>query len=83
MINLLFVLLNIFWSSEMIPDTLRIGNIIPLFKSGDRRNPLNYRPITLLNVLGKLYCSIIDNRLREYMEGESRLADEQAGFRKN
>ena len=36
---LLTKLFNIFWENEMIPDALRTGNIIPLFKNGDRRNP--------------------------------------------
>jgi hypothetical protein len=44
-------------------------------------NPDNYRGITLLSCLGKLFTSLINNRLNIYLEETNLLGIEQAGFR--
>ena len=45
------------------PDSWAEGIIIPLHKKGDVNNISNYRGITLLSVLGKLFTRVINNRL--------------------
>ena len=56
--------------------------ISPIYKSkGDRSNPQNYRPITILSCLGKLFTSILNGRLNDYLEDS--IHKNQAGFRKN
>lgn len=45
-------------------------------------DPSSYRPICLLDTLGKLLESIILNRLREYAEGDNGLSENQFGFRR-
>ena len=42
--------------------------IVPLFKEGDRSNVDNYRGITLLSVVGKLYVSILNDRISSWLE---------------
>ena len=44
-------------------------------------DPDNYRGITLLSCLGKLFTAVIDSRLTAYLEKAGMLGDEQAGFR--
>ena len=34
-----------------------------LFKKGDREDPGNYRGVTLLSVVGKVFCKVLNNRL--------------------
>ena len=43
---------------ECMPMKWREGLIVSLFKKGDKEDPCNYRGITLLSVVGKLYCKI-------------------------
>ena len=50
-----------------------------LHKNGDETDPGNYRGISLISCLGKLYLSMWNNRIMEHME--TRLAEEQGGFR--
>lgn len=53
--------------------------IVPIFKKGDSSLCDNYRGISLLSVVGKIYERIIENRLRKVLEPT--LQGSQAGFR--
>ena len=57
------------------------GLIYPLHKNGDRQDPNNYRGITLLSVVGKVFAAVINKRLSLWCEHNNKLAEEQAGFR--
>ncbi len=52
-------------------------------KKGDKSNPDNYRPISLLSCMGKLFASIINNRLTQFLEENKDIGEEQLGFGKN
>ena len=45
------------WRIEQVPRDWMQGVIFPLYKDGDNRDPLNYRGITLLSIVGKVYKS--------------------------
>jgi len=64
----LLTLFQKFWETEQIPTDWARGIIVPIYKDGDRSNPDNYRGITLLSVVGKLYTAIINERLSEWLE---------------
>ena len=58
------------------------GIILPLYTNkGSHDDPNNYRGITLLSCLGKLFTNITNNRLAQYLEDGNILGEEQAGFR--
>lgn len=61
-------------------DWLR-GVIVPLHKDGDKRDPLNYRPITLLSIAGKVYAGVLHARLIKWSESNNIIVPEQGGFR--
>ncbi len=54
---------------------------IPKNRSNDPRVPLNYRGISLISCVYKLYSAILNNRLATYFETNKILHDEQNGFR--
>ena len=57
----------------------------PIYKQkgscDDCDDPNNYRGITILSCFGKLFTSVINNRLVEYFDENTTIGPEQAGFR--
>ena len=73
---------NIVLNSGIIPEEWCIGVIIPIYKNkGADTDPDNYRGITLLSCVGKLFTALLNQRLTDYMDAVGGLGDEQAGFR--
>ena len=55
---------NIVLNTGIIPEKWVEGLIMPIYKNkDDPLNPENYRPITLLSCLGKLFTSVLNERL--------------------
>jgi Reverse transcriptase (RNA-dependent DNA polymerase) len=61
--RMLLTLFNLVWQCEDVPVNWRQGRIINLHKGGDATECSNYRPITLLHVIDKLFCSILTARM--------------------
>jgi 23S rRNA maturation mini-RNase III len=51
-------------------------------KKGEKNKPENYRPITLLSCMGKLFASILNERLNALIDEFDILHENQTGFRK-
>ena len=62
-IRLVWKLIDNCFTNEVAPDQWLTGIQHPLYKSGEKRDPLNYRGIMLLNVTSKLYEAILEKRL--------------------
>lgn len=77
----LTLLFNYVLSKEIWPARWSTGIIFPLYKHESRLEPSNYRPITLLSVVGKLFGRIINERLLAWSERTGMICDEQGGFR--
>ena len=73
MVDLLEQLFSVIWQEEIVPRQWREGLIVNIFKKGDREDPANYRGITLLSVVGKVFCKILNNRLVQCLDKEGAL----------
>ena len=81
-ICLIVDLFNLVLKTGIVPTDWCIGLIQPLYKNkGSANDPNNYRGITLLSVIGKLFTSCLNHRLGLYAENVGLLGEEQAGFR--
>ena len=58
-VDLLEQLFSVIWQEEIVPRQWRDGLIVNIFKKGDRENPGNYRGITLLSVVGKVFVRFL------------------------
>ena len=67
----------------IFPDIFKIAQVIPLHKGGDKDDCNNYRPISLLPAIGKLFEKLISHRLSEHLDSHNILSHHQFGFRKN
>ncbi len=83
--NILLKLFNAYFDLGKIPSMWLKAIITPIPKSNsnDPRIPMSYRGISLLSTVSKLFTSILNTRLRDYLEKYNLLEDEQNGFRKD
>ena len=65
------------------PSELKIACIIPLFKSGDKTNLQNYRPISTLTCLNTIFEKLLFIRLSNFLNKNDFFTTCQFGFRKN
>ena len=70
-------------TSGIYPNCLKIAKIVPIFKEGDIDDPSDYRPISLLPFLGKIFERIIFKRAQSYVEKFNIIRNTQFGFRSN
>ena len=57
--NILFHVFRVSIQQGIFPDSLKITKVTPIFKSGDKNNLSNYRPISILPVFSKVLEKII------------------------
>ena len=58
-----------------------MSRITPIFKKGDASSVANYRPISLLSLVGKQLERVVHSALMEHILSESVLSPSQFGFR--
>lgn len=63
------------------PKLFKVAKVVPLYKSGDKSNPSNYRPISLINNLAKIMEKIIKKRLVSYLNKHRIINRNQYGFK--
>lgn len=77
-------LFNLILDTGFIPQQWTEGMIKPIYKNkGDSTSPENYRPITLLSCLAKLFTAILNERINVFLSENDILSENQAGFRKH
>ena len=80
-IDSLAYVFNLCIEKNVFPSGLKKAKVVPLPKSTDKTNPTNYRPITLLSVLSKLFEKHVHIYLNDYLEKLQLLHLFQSGFR--
>lgn len=74
-------LFNLSLSTGVFPGRWKTSSITPIFKSGSRMDITNYRGISILATLGKLFESLVTNVLTSHLK--SLITTSQHGFIKN
>ena len=78
--RVLLEIMNKTWKNKNIPKDWEIGIIVPIHKKGDTKDCNNYRGLTLLSTVLKIYERILENRLQKQIDHT--ISDAQSGFRK-
>ena len=75
-------LMNISISSTVFPQRWKTAKVTPIYKSGDRTDRSNYRPISVLPALSKILERHVHVNLYNYFIQNKLLYSQQSGFRK-
>ena len=67
--------------NNIFPSTLKLANITPVFKKGSANSKENYRPVSILPNLSKIFERCMFKHMSNYFE-EHFLSKYQCGFRK-
>ena len=70
-------------STSSFPSSWANGFIVPIYKSGPKDDPTNYRGIAIGSALGKLFAKILNTRLENFLFKRNIIRPEQIGFCKN
>ena len=65
----------------IFPVNMKKADIVPLYKSKDKQECCNYRPISLLITLSKLLEKIVYKRVYQFLEKTEQIFPSQYGFR--
>ena len=61
---------------------LPLARVRPIFKSGNKKNLDNYRPISILPIINKIFERILSNRITKFLETSDVISQHQYGFMK-
>jgi hypothetical protein len=60
---------SLIFETGIIPDSWLIGYIKQIYKNkGDKHDPKNFRPITILSCLSKIFTAILNGRLNKFSD---------------
>ena len=79
-IPLVDVILNYSLNTSTVPSSWKIYNVCLIFKSGDPSPPSNYRPVSLLNSIEKIFERIIFKHIYNHLKDSSYFTPFQSGF---
>lgn len=82
LVPLLTHLTNLCFREGVFPDALKLAIISPVYKSGDKGDPNNFRPISVLPAISKILEKLLNNRLITYLNKFNLLSQSQFGFRR-
>ena len=77
------LIVNQMITTGIFPDSLKIAKIIPIFKKGDIEIIENYRPISILPAISKIFEKILSLQIHEYFQSKHLYYEHQYGFIKN
>ena len=80
--NILFHVFNVSVQQRVFPDSLKIAKVTPIFKSGEKDNVSNYRPISIPSVFSKVLEKIM-YRVYNLLDSKGFLYEKQYVFQRN
>ena len=77
----LSIIINNSFEHGEFPDIFKIAKVIPVYKKGSKLDRTNYRPISLLSNISKIFEKLMHTRLYGFLNKFNRLYKYQFGFR--
>lgn len=76
-------LVNFCMREGTFPDCMKRALVVPLFKKGNVEEAANYRPVSLLPILSKIFEKCMSQQIINFFERNSLFSENQFGFRRN
>ena len=74
---------NLSLYSSQFPDNWKRAKVTPIYKTGDKSDVSNYRPISVLPITSKIIERAVHEQLYNYISSTNNLSSAQSGFRSN
>ena len=74
------IIINRSFETGIVPISMKIAKIVPIYKAKDKTDMGNYRPIYLLPTVSKILEKAVHHRLYSYCKAENILYADQYGF---
>ena len=75
------LLINKSLQTGQFPNKLKMAKVFPIFKSGNKTDPSNYRPISILPTSSKIFEKHVNKHLMSYLNKYKLIHECQSGFR--
>ena len=69
--------------TSVFPSVLKVANVIPIYKNGDKFDKKMYRPISILHVVSLIVERYVNLHFKTFLEANDLLYSRQSGFREN
>ena len=74
-------LINKSINSGSFPDQMKVAKVYPIFIGGQKSDPSNYRPISILPTISKIFEKHVNKHLMNYLNKYKLIHESQSGFR--
>ena len=74
---------NLCIAESIWSDALKNAEVVPIYKTGEKSHISNYRPISLISNIAKIFEKIIYNRLYQFLKKHNIILEKQYDFVKN
>ena len=75
------LLFNVSLVTSQFPDSWKLAKVAPILKEGDKTEKSNYRPISVLPIISRLFERLVANQLYQHMnDNDDYFSSEQSGF---
>ena len=74
-------LFNFSITTNTFPDDWKVSKVFPLFKSGERNDPNNFRPISVLPTIDRVFERLVYEQMYTYFTENNLIQPRQSGFR--
>ena len=73
--------INLSLIQGIVPDDLKSARVVPNIKKNDKTEVGNYRPVSILSIISKVFERVVYDQLETYLDERKHLYDLQYGFR--
>ena len=78
--NFIAGLFNTSIETSQFPDLWKVARVTPIFKDGDKTDKGNYRPISVLPIISRLFEKLVANQLYQHFNDHGLFSNNQSGF---